>query len=80
MGQPRPLFVYLWYFQTNIVTIFTTNKCVKMSCPSSIQSWNSNPRPLGHEPPPITTRPGLPQPKELNARLTRSILEQKATY
>ena len=31
-----------------------------MSCPSSIRRRDSNPRPLDHEPPPITTRPGLP--------------------
>ena len=30
-----------------------------MSCPSSIRSWDSNSRPLEHESPPITTRPGL---------------------
>ena len=29
-------------------------------CPSSIQCRDSNPRPLEHESPPITTRPGLP--------------------
>ena len=28
--------------------------------PSSIQCWGSNPQPLEHESPPITTRPGLP--------------------
>ena len=27
---------------------------------SSIQCWDLNPRPLDHESPPITTRPGLP--------------------
>ena len=58
MGQPRPLFVYFWSFQTNIITIFTTNKCEK--CPSSIQCRDSNPRPPEREPLPITTRPGLP--------------------
>ena len=31
-----------------------------MSCPSSIQCRNSNLKPLEHESPPITTRPGLP--------------------
>ena len=31
-----------------------------MSCPSSIQHQESNPRPLRHELSPITTRPGLP--------------------
>ena len=48
-------------FQTNIIAIFTTNKCEKF--PSSKQCWDSNPQPLEHESPPITTRPGLPQTK-----------------
>ena len=30
-----------------------------MLCPSSIQHQDSNPQPLEHESPPITTRPGL---------------------
>ena len=34
------------------------NTCEK--CPSSIRYQDSNPRPLGRESPPITTRPGLP--------------------
>ena len=55
-GQPRPLFVYFRSFQTNIITIFTTNICEK--CPSSIQCRDLNPRPLECEPLPITTRPG----------------------
>ena len=54
MGQPRPL------FQTNINAIFTTDQCEKMSCPSSIWRWDLNPQPSELEPPPITTRPGLP--------------------
>ena len=52
--SPASFIVYLWSFQTNI-TIFTTIY-EKMS----IQSPDSNPRPLGRECPPITTRPGLP--------------------
>ena len=55
-------FVYFRSFQTNN-TILTTNQCEKMSCPSSIRHWDSNPRPLECESPPITTRPGLP-PKD----------------
>ena len=46
-------------FQTNN-TICTANQCKKMSCPSSIRRRDSDPRPLGRESPPITTRPGLP--------------------
>ena len=30
-----------------------------MSCPSSIRCWDSNPQPLVHESPHITTRSGL---------------------
>ena len=56
-GQPRPLFVYFWSFQTNIITIFTTNQCEKMSCPSSIWRQDSNSQPLDHESSPMTTRP-----------------------
>ena len=57
MGQPRPLFHLFSSFQTNI-TIFTTNKCEKS--PSSMWHRDLNPWHLEHEPPPITTRPGLP--------------------
>ena len=60
MGQPGLFFLYFWSFQTNIITIFTTDQCEKMSCPSSIWRRDSNPRPSEREPPPITTRPGLP--------------------
>ena len=43
------------------ITIFTTKICEKMSIQySSIWCRDSNSRPLEHEPPPITTRPGLP--------------------
>ena len=56
MGRPRPLFNLFSSFQTNITILQQIN--VK-KCPSSIQCWDSNPRPLEHESPPITTRPGL---------------------
>ena len=56
MGQPRPLFHLFSSFQTHIA-IFTTNKCEKYS--SSIQGWDLTSRPLEHESPPISTRPGL---------------------
>ena len=52
-------FIYFRSFQANS-TIFTTNQCENMSCPSSIRCRDSNPRPLERESPPITTRPGLP--------------------
>ena len=44
-------------FQTNN-TVLTTNQCEKMSCPSSIWRWDSNPQPLDRESSPITTRTG----------------------
>ena len=44
-------------FQTNIITILTTNICEK--CPSSILCRDSNTQPSDNESPTITTRPGL---------------------
>ena len=64
MGQPLPIFIYFWSFQTTN-TSFTTNQCEKMSSPSSIPCQDSNPRPLEHESSPITTRPGLPPERGL---------------
>ena len=51
-------FVYFRYFQTNN-TIFTTNQCEKMSCPSSIWRQDLNNQPLKQQSSPITTRSGL---------------------
>ena len=58
MGQPRPLFHLFLSFQTTLQILQQIN--VK-KCPSSIRCWDSNSRPLEHEFPPITTRPGLPR-------------------
>ena len=57
MVHPRTLFRLCLSFQTNI-TILTTNKNVE-KCPYSRWSRGSNPWPLEHESPPITTRPRL---------------------
>ena len=57
MGRPRPLFHLFSSFQPHI-TNFTSNRYVKR-CPSSIRCWDLNSRPLEHESPPITTRPGI---------------------
>ena len=57
-ANPGLFFVYFRSFQTNIITIFTTNICEK--CPSSIQCRDLNPQPLERESLPITSRPGLP--------------------
>ena len=50
------LFSFIFVF-SNTKYNFTTNKCEKF--PSSIRCRDSNSRPLEHESPPITTRPGL---------------------
>ena len=44
-ANPGPFFVYFWSFQTNN-TIFYNKSMWKMSRPSSIQRWDSNPQPL----------------------------------
>ena len=72
MGQPLPLFRLFsdkqYYFYNNFE-----------KCPSSIQCWDSNPWPLDHESPPITTRPDVyvfwPShfPFILDCKLVRSV-------
>ena len=57
-ANPGLFFVYFRFFQTNIVTVFTTNKCEK--CPSSIRCRDSNSQPSDYKSSPLTTRPGLP--------------------
>ena len=42
MGQPRPLFHLFLSFQTHI-TMFTTNKCEKMSIQYKVRDSNSRP-------------------------------------
>ena len=54
-ANPVLFFIYFPSSQTNIFTIFTSI-CEKMT----IQYMVPNPRPLEHESPSITTRPGLP--------------------
>ena len=54
MGHPRALFRLFRSFQTNINTILQQISVKK--CPFKIWHQNSNPRPLEHESPPITTR------------------------
>ena len=56
-ANPGIFCIYFCLFKTHII-IFTTNKCEE--CPSSIWCRDSNSRPLYHESPSITTRPGLP--------------------
>ena len=53
MVQSRPLFVYFWSYQTNIVTIFTTNICEKMSIQYMVLGFEFTTS--EHESLPITT-------------------------
>ena len=80
MGQHRPLFrLFAVFSNKQYKTIFTTNQCEKMSCPSSIWRRDSNLRPSERESPPITTRPGLP-PKA-NPAVHRLLLKRASlTY
>ena len=55
---PRLFFVYFRLFSNKHQFNFTTN--VSEKCQSNTQCSHSNPRPSGHESPPVTTRPGLP--------------------
>ena len=64
-------FIYFPPFQTNN-TIFITNKCEKMSCPSCIRHRDSNPQSLKHEMSPITIRPRLLSPNSLFLSFTIS--------
>ena len=59
MGQPRPLLSFIFRsFQINIITIIATNICEKISFEYMVPGIK--PTTFGHESPPITTRPGLP--------------------
>ena len=58
MGNPDLFFIYFCLSKHTVQFLQQIN--VK-KCPSSIQCWDSNPQPLEHESPPITTRPALAQ-------------------
>ena len=59
---PGLFFVYFYLFKQALQALqalqFLQQIIVK-KCLSSIRCWDSNPRPLELESPPITTRPGL---------------------
>ena len=59
--QPLLLFIFGLFKQTSLQFL---HLIYVKKCPSSIQYQDSNPQPLEHESPPVTTRPGLP-PKPL---------------
>ena len=62
MCHPRPLFPFFCLFKQTFQFLQQINM---KKCPSSIWCQDSNPRLSEHESPPITTRPGLPRPKDL---------------
>ena len=62
-AKPGLFLVYFRSFQTNSTQFLQQINLKKMSCPSSIWHRDSNSRPSEYEPPPITTRPGLPHNK-----------------
>ena len=71
MGQPRPLFRLFSVFSNKHYTFLQQIYVKKI--PSSIWCRDSNPRPLEHVSPPITTRPGLPPKRmELFTQIKRS--------
>ena len=59
MGQHQPLLTFIFSLlkQTSLQILQQINV---RKCPSSIRCRDLNPRPLEHESPNITTRPGLP--------------------
>ena len=57
-GPTPASFLFIFYFSNKHYNFFT-NFFVK-KCKNNIPCRDSNPWPLGHESPPITTRPGLP--------------------
>ena len=63
LKRANPGLFFFSFYLFKHVTNFTTDTFGE-KCPSSIRCRDSNSWPLEHEPPPITTRPGLP-PKKL---------------
>ena len=55
MGHPQPLLSFIFGLFKQTLQFLQ----YMWKCPSSIRYQDSNPRPLGFESPPITTRPGL---------------------
>ena len=66
--------LFFVYFRVFKQTIFTTNKCEK--CPSSIQCWDSNPRPSEHESPPNNHKAMAPTLKMIKPRFGQTGLTE----
>ena len=62
LKRANPGLFFFSFYLFKHVTNFTTDTFGE-KCPSSIRCRDSNSWPLEHEPPPITTRPGLPPKK-----------------
>ena len=60
MGQTRPLFRLFSVFFKQAIQFLQQINVKNVMCPSSIQCWDLNPRPLKHESRSITTWPRLP--------------------
>ena len=56
--HPRPLLLFIFSLFKQAKQFFTTIQCEK--CPSSIRSWDFNPRPLDHDSSSLTTGPEPP--------------------
>ena len=61
--KPTTFFSFIFGLFKQALLQFLQKINVKKTCPSSIWRRDSNPPPSEHEPPPITTRPGLPPNK-----------------
>ena len=58
IGKPQPLLSFIFGLFKQTSSQFLQQICEK--CPCSIRRQESNPLPLEHESPPMTTRPGIP--------------------
>ena len=67
LKRANPGLFFFSFYLFKHVTNFTTDTFGE-KCPSSIRCRDSNSWPLEHEPPPITTRPGLPPRHILGVR------------
>ena len=75
MGHPGLFLIYFCLFKHTLQFLQQINV---IKCPSSIQCWDSNPQPLEHESPPITTRPGIPHKGNLDFLRKKSFITSTA--
>ena len=77
MGHPRPLLSFIFGLFKQTLKFYNI---ISEKCPSSIRYRDSNPRPLGRESPPITTRPGLLLPMFMLPIVTLPCNKAKGTF